>query len=119
MDRYGEERVLHNPWINFGDRYGRRWAQPDIILMPEEFEPLIIIECKLTYTKRDAEKQLRELYYPLARNIWGVNSKDCKLVQACKNLTRHTDRRRLVHDIRDVMDYQSRRNYQIWNWRQN
>lgn len=124
--RFGEDRILHNPWIEFCDRHGRRWAQPDIVLLPPEEEdkkynwlspPVVILECKLTYTRRAAESQLRNLYYPLVQKIWGFAKQDHKLVQVCKNLTNKTDRSKLVHDLVEVIDRENRRMYEIWSWR--
>lgn len=85
---YGEDQVLHGPWIEYEDSRGKGWCQPDaIILPPSEDKPLVIIECKLT-AKGAAEEKLKNIYCPVIERIFQIPAERIKLVQVCKNLNK-------------------------------
>lgn len=54
------------PWIEFRDRSGRRWCQPDALLENKAAKYCLICEIKYQHTS-DAWWQLRELYLPVLR----------------------------------------------------
>lgn len=60
-----------HPWIRFGTRTARlRWAQPDGLFIDFQMGRITILEFKLKHTA-DAWWQLRRLYEPLLRFIFG------------------------------------------------
>ena len=114
--RYGEERIIHGPWLEYQDEWGHGWAQPDILILPDGAEkPLVICECKLTFTKRAAESKLRSTYLPLVREVYpGL---DYRTVQACKNLSRSAiGQRTVITNIGDVYHAPHKEGYLVWNW---
>ena len=54
------------PWFEFHDQAGRRWCQPDGILLDRAQDAAVIYEVKYQHTP-DAWWQLRELYLPVVR----------------------------------------------------
>jgi hypothetical protein len=66
-----DEGFLGHPWIRFGTRTaGLRWAQPDGLFIDFRIGRITILEFKLKHTT-DAWWQLRRLYEPLIRYIFG------------------------------------------------
>lgn len=60
-----------HPWIRFGTRtVGLRWAQPDGLFIDFRLGRITVVEFKLKHTT-DAWWQLRRLYEPLLRFIFG------------------------------------------------
>ena len=57
---------LAGPWFEFVDRTGRRWCQPDGLIIWKEREHIRIVEIKYQHTER-AWWQLRQLYDPVIR----------------------------------------------------
>lgn len=55
---------LKSPWIEFWDQSGRRWCQPDGVMVREERGIGVIYEIKYQHTS-DAWWQLRWLYEPV------------------------------------------------------
>jgi hypothetical protein len=94
------EDVTHGPWIEYTDRYGTGICQPDIIIN-KPAAPLVIVECKLTATKTSF-KQLRDMYLPCVAEIYGVDRKDIKLVQICKNLTKRFAKEFMIDEPDDM-----------------
>lgn len=71
-DHYGEDSYLQGPWVRFvsaGERQPR-WCQPDAIIVDELGRRIIIVEIKLRHTS-DAWYQLRRLYEPVLRVVYG------------------------------------------------
>ena len=89
-DRYSDKaELLKGQWFQFEDIRGRGFAQPDIILFPQEFvtnDPLIIVEVKLTW-RPGVERKLRRFYGPLCQQIW-PNLKQ-RHVQICRGLKKN------------------------------
>jgi hypothetical protein len=52
------------PWLEFTDRRGRRWCQPDALLLNREQKACLICEIKYQHTS-DAWWQLKHLYQPV------------------------------------------------------
>ena len=102
--------VVHGAWIRYVDRYGSGYCQPDIIIAKPS-APLVVVECKLTATK-GAYKQLRDMYLPCVAKIYGVDKKDIKLVQVCKNLTKRFAKEFMI-DTLDEMFEEKRWHHQI------
>lgn len=62
--------VLHGQWIRFEDRYGIRYAQPDILIIPNDLAlPIVIVEIKLTYKSHNVKQKLRQLYARLVEHF--------------------------------------------------
>ncbi len=78
-------RILHNPWFEFKDRYGRGAAQPDYLLILPEL--IYIFEIKLTQNLQ-ATAQLRGLYAPLVK---GYYKKPVALIEVFKHITNRKD----------------------------
>lgn len=114
-DRYGEDRVLHGPWLRYKDDRGIGYAQPDFVILPEDDGGvLIIVEAKLSYTKTSAERKLKYIYEPLVKEVWPWAS-EYKLVQACKNLREWTPRELVFRDIGEAFTHPER--YKVLHWR--
>lgn len=64
-----ELEFLQSPWIEFTDRTGRRWCQPDAVVLQRESKIGIILEVKYQHCS-DAWFQLKELYFPVLRKIF-------------------------------------------------
>jgi hypothetical protein len=81
--KYGEEHVLHGPWIDYEDAGGKGLCSPDVIVLPDDRDFVVVVECKLTVSKA-ALTELRTLYVPLAESIWPATK--VRAVQATHNL---------------------------------
>jgi hypothetical protein len=63
-----ELQLLKGPWIEFEDASGRRWCQPDAIILGNLFHA-VIVEIKYKHTP-SAWYQLWELYLPVLKCIF-------------------------------------------------
>lgn len=72
-------------WLEYTDRYGKGYAQPDFYLLPPKDSGLagIIIETKLSLNTRGFF-QLEQLYYPLLCKLYP--DVEWKKLQVCKNM---------------------------------
>lgn len=59
-------RLLDGPWLAFQDDSGKRWCQPDAVLLDDDLKECTIIEIKYQHTS-DAWYQLKQLYLPVLR----------------------------------------------------
>lgn len=59
--------ATHGQWIEFGDRNGSGWAQPDLLLRGEK--AILVLEAKLSWTF-EGHQQIDQLYRPLCEEIW-------------------------------------------------
>jgi hypothetical protein len=123
QDLLGEDRVLHGPWFKYVDHYGNGWCSPDIIILPDEGDLLVVGECKLSWQK-NAEGKLKNLYVPAASFIWPNNRYIG--IQITKNLKKESklmkprSRKFFIRDILEAYDIKTGANgkaYALWNWR--
>ena len=56
----------NGPWIEFQERRGRRWCQPDALLINAKEKRVVLLEVKYQHTS-DAWYQLKQLYLPVLR----------------------------------------------------
>lgn len=109
----GDDRVLHGPWLEFEDRHGKSWCQPDYVILSTEDDPMVIVEVKLTH-KRGAKSKLKNLYAPACKKIWKpVRGKPPKMVQICKNLDKKFNEETIERRDLFVKDF----SYAVWNMR--
>lgn len=54
------------PWMEFQETSGRRWCQPDALILEERSKRCLIAEVKYQHTS-DAWYQLKQLYLPVLR----------------------------------------------------
>lgn len=75
------DRVEHNPWFTFTDKYGSGNCCPDFIFWLQNV--IVIVEVKLTWTEV-AMRKLMELYCPVVATAF-----QCGVVPLviCRNLT--------------------------------
>ena len=62
-------RKLHydnGPWFEFGTDTGKRWCQPDALVVDKARKQILIVEFKYQHTS-DAWFQLRQLYLPVVK----------------------------------------------------
>lgn len=59
----------HGPWINFQDKNGPGWAQPDFLIEFPFSDAILILESKYTWV-REAYSQIEQLYKPLIQHIY-------------------------------------------------
>lgn len=97
-----EDEILHGPWIEYEDRRGMGWCQPDILVV-RDAAPLLIIEVKLTATKT-AFKQMSGFYLPTVAKIFEVPKKSIKLLQICRNLTPRFSKEPIVESLDEMLD---------------
>lgn len=90
MSGLSDVSVLFNPWVLYHNRSNgptaANFCQPDCVI--DAGDKVIIVECKLQHTN-DSWQQLRLLYEPVLRKIYG-NGKDFALVEICKWYDPHT-----------------------------
>lgn len=73
---------LPSPWIRFHSANQRwRWAEPDGLIIDPREGVISIVEAKLSHTA-DAWFQLRKLYEPLIRHIFG-HSWSYAVIEVC------------------------------------
>lgn len=60
---------LRSPWIEFQDDSGKRWCQPDCLVMNQADSTGVIIEVKYRHTS-DAWFQLWHLYMPVMQKLF-------------------------------------------------
>ena len=106
-------RVRHGQWFEFEDHRGKGWCQTDVLVMPVEDGPLILIEIKLSH-RPAAERKLKAMYLPVVLAVWP----DTPIVriQVCKNLTKGFDDV-LIDTLDDVFDPDFPLEYATWNLR--
>jgi hypothetical protein len=68
------EWYVESPWIQFEDHHGRRWCQPDGLMVDLAYGAVLIVEIKYRHTS-DAWYGLWQLYKPvlefcLPSTIW-------------------------------------------------
>jgi hypothetical protein len=78
---FASGEILGGQWIEFTDRSGPGFAQPDYLVLFSE--TIFILEAKLTRVE-EARTQLADLYKPLVEYIWP--GRDTILVEVTKNL---------------------------------
>lgn len=59
--------AIHGQWIEFCDRHGTGWAQPDLLLRGKR--AILVLEAKLSWTF-EGHQQVDNLYCPLCEAIW-------------------------------------------------
>ena len=64
-----EIEYWNGPWIEFWDKSGKRWCQPDAVLLHKETRTGILIEIKYQHCA-EAYYQLKQLYHPVLRFIF-------------------------------------------------
>jgi hypothetical protein len=112
-DRFGEENVKHGQWFEYCDEQGKGWAQTDVLVFTGPY--VLIVEAKLTYTKRAAKSKLLGIYKPLVEKVWP--DKKVRMVQVCKNLTWRARGQVLLSDLEDITTSMVRYKFATWNWR--
>lgn len=92
------------PWIEFADRNGRGFAQPDFVIYSRS-DLWIVLEAKLSQTPA-AFEQLFKLYLPLLRKM----HPEVELIpaQVCKNLKKRDVK---IVDCLEKVKYGS-----TWHW---
>ena len=111
---FGEDKVIHGPWIEYEDDQGYGVCQPDIVVLNEGEEASLLVEAKLTYTKRAARLKLKKLYLPLVQLVWP--DREWIMVQACKNINQHARKYAFTKGIQTVRK-QKPGSYITWQWR--
>lgn len=104
LDIYGDDcKVTHGPWIQFEDKTGVHFAQPDVLIEPADVSlPLIVVEIKLSH-RPFAERKLRRLYGPLVRRALDLPAgRRMVLIQVFKSV-RH--RQKLPVEIVSITDF--------------
>ena len=81
-NEFSRYTLFSEQWIEYEDRNGRGFAQPDFYFISEW--NLVVLEAKLTQ-KYSAITQIDELYRPLLRRIYRMPVVG---IQVCKNLTK-------------------------------
>lgn len=64
-----EVELLLGPWIEFQDASGKRWCQPDALLLHQSSQTLIIAEIKYQHCA-EAWWQLTQLYDPVCKVLF-------------------------------------------------
>lgn len=90
-------QLVSGQWFNFCDANGYGYCQTDYYLICEGF--IILLECKLTQTDF-AETQMRKLYEPILRKVYGL---PVVVVQVFKNIRYHPAAQ--IKDILDAIEY--------------
>jgi hypothetical protein len=73
---FDSKRVIAGPWLEFEDRTGYSYCQPDFVVLADDYTN--VVECKYSYTDRAAD-ELNTLYGPLAELYW---EKPVRLISA-------------------------------------
>lgn len=77
----GDWEFLRSPWIEFVDREGRKYCQPDGVLLPRASTQGIVVEVKLRHCY-DAYFQLVRLYVPVLQVLFqGSSWRCCEIVR--------------------------------------
>lgn len=76
-----DAEYLQSPWVEFEDSTGRRWCQPDGLLLDHKSKVCIIAEIKYRHTS-DAWWQLWRLYLPVVRAIFKEYKHAC--LEVCR-----------------------------------
>jgi hypothetical protein len=96
---------LGGQWIEFTDRRGPGFAQPDYLVLFRD--TIFILEAKLTRTE-EAREQLSGLYNPLVRG------RDTILVEVTKNLA-FDDGAPVINRPEQILVLPRREMY-VWHW---
>ena len=87
-----ELEYFASPWIEFFDKHGKRWCQPDAVLLQKNTKVGIVVEVKYQHCS-DAWFQLKELYAPVLRCIFpGVTFGLVEIVHWHDPLTKFPER---------------------------
>lgn len=105
-------RAVHNPWYRFVDADGEGWCCPDIVVLPKDSEPLVIVECKLTATKT-CEPKAKGLYLPVVQHLYP--EQPIRLIQVCKNLGRGFEGY-LINNWKSAVDPSATWDFATWNF---
>jgi len=84
-------------WIEFEDRNGHGWAQPDLFFALRE--EIVVLEAKYTWVA-EGHSQGELLYKPLLEHLF---RKKCRVVVVCKVLTPLTPRGRVFGRLEDAV----------------
>lgn len=87
-------------WIEYCDRNGRGYCQPDILLKVADRE-ILILEAKYTW-RLEGHVQLENLYRPVVNLMLGGRWQ-IYTVEVCKLLTADTPRACVVTSLRDAI----------------
>lgn len=66
-----KKQYIANPWLYFEERRGKRWCQPDALIVDEELRTITILEMKLKHCAK-SWWQLHKLYYPVVKKLFGT-----------------------------------------------
>lgn len=66
------KHYLPSPWFEFWDVHGRRWCQPDGLIIDAVQGLIVIVEVKHHHTG-EAWWKLHKLYLPVVRKFFGTN----------------------------------------------
>lgn len=83
------ERYVRSPWLSYIDNKGvTRYCQPDGFVLKEAEKIILIVEFKLSHTS-DAWWQVRKLYEPVIRRLFG-NEWKYQALEVCRWLKPET-----------------------------
>lgn len=105
---FGEDKVIHGPWLHFEDDEGHGWCQPDLIVWPPHRTKIIWVgECKLKASK-EAEERLINMYIPCVSMLYPKHK--IVGVQFCRHLkgisqTKHQHNLIGYEELLDMKNY--------------
>lgn len=101
----------HGQWIEFEDRNGAGFCQPDFLL---NFRPrcMVMLECKLSWTF-DAVEQLDNLYRPVVEKVFGVPAVG---VVVTKNLTNFPGYWKVCPTLGAAIEIAKQEQMSVWHW---
>lgn len=82
--RFGSTRVRYHEWVQFADRHGSGYCEPEAFILLKEF--VFLVECKLT-GKPEGKLQLEWLYAPVLSSIF---ARPVRSLLICKCITEKT-----------------------------
>jgi len=89
------------PWLEFTDKSGRRWCQPDVLVIDRQAKTCLVAEVKYQHTP-DAWWQLKHLYEPvLAVALPGFNFRLVEVVHWFDAATEWPETVRLTPSLND------------------
>ena len=104
--------ATHGQWIEFADRNGPGFCQPDFLL---NFRPrcMVVLECKLSWTF-DAVEQLDNLYRPVVEKVFGLPAVG---VVVTKNLVRFPPGYwKVCSTLGAAIEVAEEEKMSIWHW---
>ena len=104
---YIQATVLYGSWIEYQDKNGLGYAQPDILVFPTGTDYGVIIECKLTQTE-EAISQLACLYKPLISHLFP--ERKVYLLQAFANI------KQKINEVFSLIDFLRCPKPNVNNW---